>query len=129
MAEPEVEAAWRAEFERSGVKELRDALSADGLTDELKRQAAFRWLGDEAEAQRLQQEQTYHYVRWTFLVAVAAVIAGRQPSRCFTPRARCIDNPQKVLGPTDLRPKRYSLQTKLGITPYGDTLRSRGLLG
>jgi hypothetical protein len=23
---------------------------------------AFRWLGDEAEAQRLQQEQTYHYV-------------------------------------------------------------------
>jgi|SRR6516165_2107730 len=129
MAEPEVEAAWRAEFERSGVKELRDALSADGLTDELKRQAAFRWLGDEAEAQRLQQEQTYHYVRWTFLVAVAAVIAGRQPSRCFTPRARCIDNPQKVLGPTDLRPKRYSLQTKLRITPYGDTLRSRGLLG
>jgi hypothetical protein len=42
----------------------------------LKRQAAFRWLGDEAEAQRLQQEQTYHYVRWSFLVAVAAVIAG-----------------------------------------------------
>ena len=76
MAEPEVEAAWRAEFERSGVKELRDALSADGLTDELKRQAAFRWLGDEAEAQRLQQTQTHHYVRWTFLVAVAAVIAG-----------------------------------------------------
>jgi len=74
MAEPEVEAAWRAEFERSGVKELRDAPSDDRLTDELKRQAAFRWLGDEAEAQRLQQEQTY--VRWTFLVAVAAVIAG-----------------------------------------------------
>ena len=37
MAEPEVEAAWRAEFERSGVKELRDALSGDGFTDELKR--------------------------------------------------------------------------------------------
>ena len=76
MAEPEVEAAWRAEFERSGVKELRDALSAHGLTDESKTQAAFRWLGDEAEVQRLQQEQTYHYVRWTFSVAVAAVIAG-----------------------------------------------------
>ena len=37
MAEPEVEAAWRAEFERSGVKELRDALSGNGFTDELKR--------------------------------------------------------------------------------------------
>ena len=32
--------------------------------------------GDEAEAQRLQQEKTYHYVRWILLVAVAAVIAG-----------------------------------------------------
>ena len=76
MAEPEVEAAWRAEFKRSGATQLRDAKDGDGFTDEMKTQAAFRWLGDEAEAQRLQQEQTYHYVRWTFLVAVAAVIAG-----------------------------------------------------
>ena len=75
MAEPEVEAAWRAEFERSGVTEIRDGLSGGGFTDE-KRQAAFHWLGDEAEAQRLQQEQTYHYIRWTFLIAVAVVIAG-----------------------------------------------------
>jgi hypothetical protein len=65
MAEPEVEAAWRAEFERSGAKKLRDALDGDGFTNELKRQAAFRWLGDEAEVQRLQQDQTYHYVRCT----------------------------------------------------------------
>jgi hypothetical protein len=76
MAEPEVEAAWRAEFERSGAKELRDALNGDGFTNELKKQAAFRWLGDEAEAQRFQQDQTYHYVRWTFLVVIGAVIAG-----------------------------------------------------
>jgi hypothetical protein len=76
MAEPEVEAAWRAEFERSGAKELRDALNGDRLTNELKRQAAFPWLGDEAEAQRLQQDQTYHYVRWTFLVILGAVVAG-----------------------------------------------------
>ena len=76
MAEPEVEAAWRAEFERSGAKELRDALDGDGFTNELKRQAAFRWLGDEAEVQRLQQEHTYHYVRWTFLVVLGVVIAG-----------------------------------------------------
>jgi hypothetical protein len=76
MAEPEVEAAWRAEFERSGAKELRDALNGDGFTNELKRQAAFRWLGDEAEARRLQQEQIYHYVRWTSLVVLGVVIAG-----------------------------------------------------
>ena len=76
MAEPEVEAAWRAEFKRSGATQLRDAKDGGGFTDELNRQAAFRWLGDEAEAQRLQQEHTYHYVRWTLLVAVAVVIAG-----------------------------------------------------
>ena len=75
MAEPEVEAAWRAEFERSGVTQTRDALSVGGFTDE-KRQAAFRWLGDEAEAQRLQQQQIYHHIRWTFLIAVAVVIAS-----------------------------------------------------
>ena len=62
MAEPEVEAAWRAEFERSGAKELRDALDGDSFTSELKRQQAFRWLGDEAEVQRRQQDQAYHYV-------------------------------------------------------------------
>ncbi len=76
MAQPEVEAAWRAEFERSGAKELRDALDGDGFTNELKRQAAFRWLGDESEVQRLQQEQTYHYVRWTLLIVLGVVIAG-----------------------------------------------------
>jgi hypothetical protein len=59
----------------------------------------------------------------------AYVGVDRQRSRCLTPRARCIDNPRKVLHPTALRPNRYSLQTKLGITPYGDTLRRRGLLG
>jgi hypothetical protein len=42
----------------------------------LKRQAAFHWPGDEAEARRLQQEKTYHYVRWMLLVGVAAVIAA-----------------------------------------------------
>jgi hypothetical protein len=76
MAEPEVEAAWRAEFKRSCETQLRSTLNNGGFTDELKRQAAFRWLGDEAEARRLQEGQTHHYARWTFLVAVAAVIAG-----------------------------------------------------
>jgi len=74
MAEPEVEAAWRAEFKRIGETQVRDALNS--ITDEKKRQAAFRWLGDEAEARRLREEQTHHYVRWTFFAAVAAVIVG-----------------------------------------------------
>ena len=77
MAEPEVEAAWRAEFKRVGEQRLLDALyNGSGFTDETKRQAAFRWLGDEAEARRLREDQTHHYVRWTFFAAVAAAIVG-----------------------------------------------------
>jgi hypothetical protein len=77
MAEPEVEAAWRAEFERSGTTQRRDApTTSNDSTDEMKKQVAFRWVGDEAETQRLQEEKTYHYVRWALLVAVATVIAA-----------------------------------------------------
>jgi len=77
MAEPQVEAAWRAEFKRSGATQLRETPnSGGGSADELQEQAAFRWPGDEAEARRLQQEKTYHYVRWALLVAIAAVIAS-----------------------------------------------------
>ncbi len=77
MAEPEVEAAWRAEFERIGETQIRETLnSGGGFGDEPRRQAAFRWFGDEAEARRLQEEQAHHYLRWSFFIAAAAVIAG-----------------------------------------------------
>ncbi len=77
MAEPEVETAWRAEFKRIGETEIRDAPNGDdSYTEELKRELTFRWLGDEAEVQRLHEGHTYHYVRWSFLVALAAAIAG-----------------------------------------------------
>jgi hypothetical protein len=77
MAEPEVEAACRAEFKRIGETQLRDVLNTgSGFADEPKRQAAFRWLGDEAEARRLREEQTHHYLRWTFFAVIAVVIVG-----------------------------------------------------
>ncbi len=75
-SQDKAEAAWRAEFERIGEARLRDALNGGTLNDESKRQAALRWLGDEVEAQRVCEEQTYHYVRWIILVAVAVVIVG-----------------------------------------------------
>ena len=46
MPDPEVE----AEFERTGEGETR-------------KQTAFRWLGDEAEVQRLREEREHHYLR------------------------------------------------------------------
>jgi hypothetical protein len=77
MAEPEVEAAWRAELNRIGEAKRHDALnSSSDFTDELKRQASFRWLGDDAEAQRLREEHTHHYVKWALIAAIAAVIVG-----------------------------------------------------
>jgi hypothetical protein len=72
MAEPEVEAAWRAEFERTHA---RDAFDNDNVSLGDPK-AALRWSGDEVEAQRLQEERTHHYVRWTWFGAVAVVIVG-----------------------------------------------------
>jgi hypothetical protein len=63
MAEPEVEAAWRAEFRR--VHETEAFHSGNVFLDRPK--APFRWSGDQAEARRLQEEHTHHYLRWTLL--------------------------------------------------------------
>jgi hypothetical protein len=75
-ADPELEAAWRAEVKRIGETLPSDALNAvGGSTDELK-QATFGWLGDETQTRRLREEQTHHYVQWTFFAAVAVTIVG-----------------------------------------------------
>jgi hypothetical protein len=69
MAEPEVEAALRAEFRR-----IHETEAFDTGPDTAK--AAFRWSGDVAEARRLQEEHSHHYLRWTFVGACAAMIVG-----------------------------------------------------
>jgi len=69
MADPEVEAAWRAEFKR-----IRETEAFHSGSDDPK--PAFRWSGDEAEARRLQEEHTHHYLRWAFVGAFAAVIVS-----------------------------------------------------
>jgi hypothetical protein len=72
MGEPNVEAAWRAEFKRVHATEA--FRSANVFPDDPK--AEFRWSGDEAETQRLQEEHTHYYLRWTFLGTVAVMIVG-----------------------------------------------------
>ena len=69
MAEPELEAAWRAEFRRIHATEAPDSIPDDP-------KAAFRWSGDETEARRLQEEHTHHYLQWTFFAAAAAMIVA-----------------------------------------------------
>ena len=72
MGEPNVEAAWRAEFKRIHATEA--FRSANVFSDDPK--AEFRWSGDEAESRRLQEERAHHYLRWTFLSTVAVMIVG-----------------------------------------------------
>lgn len=72
MAESEVEAAWRAELARIGDKQPGDTLNGGSPSNQ---QVPLRWLGDEIEARRLRQEHAHHYVRWTLLAAIGAVIA------------------------------------------------------
>ncbi len=69
MDEPESEAARRAEFKR-----IHDMEAFDSSSDNPR--VALRWSGDEAETQRLQEEHTHHYLRWTLFGVVAVVIVG-----------------------------------------------------
>jgi hypothetical protein len=46
------------------------------MQHEPKRQFAFRWLREQERTRRIREEQTYRYVQWTLLAAVAAVIVG-----------------------------------------------------
>ena len=72
MAEPEVEAAWRAELERISEKQPSDTLDSGSTSN---KQLPLHWLGDEVEARRLRQEHAHHYLRWTFIATVGAAIA------------------------------------------------------
>ena len=74
MADPEVEAAWRAEFKRIGETLPGDAPNAVGGSTNEPKQATFRWLGDETQTRRLREEKTHHYVQWTLFAAVAVAI-------------------------------------------------------
>ncbi len=69
MAEPEVEAAWGP-----GLRRIRETEGSQGVPDDPK--AAFRWSGDEAEARRLEDEHSHHYLQWTFVSALAVMIVG-----------------------------------------------------
>jgi len=77
MADNDIKAEWRAEFERLGELLVYDNVKQGAIyNDEAKRQAALRWLGETAGTRRVREAQTYQYSRWTFFAAIAAVVVG-----------------------------------------------------
>ena len=75
MPESDQEAEWRAEFERFGEElVMRDVIN--GVLPEPKRQAAFRWLGNQARARRTREKRTLQVAWWTFLAALGAISVG-----------------------------------------------------
>jgi hypothetical protein len=78
LAMSDQEQAWRSEFERLSEQQVYDNVKQGAMyNDERKRQAAFRWLGEEARKRRNREEDTYWFSRWTFYVAIgAAAIAA-----------------------------------------------------
>jgi hypothetical protein len=68
------EAAWNAEFERLGELLVYDNVKQGAIyNDEAKRQAAFRWLAEQARERRARERQTLRVSWWTFWAAIAAV--------------------------------------------------------
>ena len=73
----EQEAEWRAEFERLGeLLVYENAKQGAIYNDEGKRQAALRWLSDQARSQHDREVRTLQVAWWTFFAAVGGVLVG-----------------------------------------------------
>ena len=71
------EKQWRAEFEKLGEQLVYENVRQGAIyNDERKRQAAFRWLSDQASERRKREGYTLWYVKWTFYAAIIAAVLG-----------------------------------------------------
>ncbi|WP_428492187.1 hypothetical protein [Rhodopila sp.] len=74
---PDDEPEWRIQFERGGEQELRDAINRGmGIIPETKRQFAFRWLREKADAKEVRERRMLRYTQFTLWAAIAAVLVG-----------------------------------------------------
>lgn len=75
------EEKWKAEFEDIGETALRYGLQhgagvSVGITDEPKRQFAFRWLRQNERDREERDAIAQWYDKWTFRAAVVAAVIG-----------------------------------------------------
>lgn len=77
MAGHDDQAAWDAEFERLGELLVYDNVKQGAIyNNEAKRQAAFRWLAEQARKRRAREMQTLQVSWWTLWAAIAAVVVA-----------------------------------------------------
>jgi len=73
----EKEAEWRVEFERLGeLLVYENAKKGAIYNDEAKRQAALRWLSDQARSRHDREVRTLQVAWWTFFAAIGGVLVG-----------------------------------------------------
>jgi len=70
------EAAWRMEFEALGEQSVLKNVKQGATYNEAKRQAAFRWLSDQAELRDCREARTAQLAWLALFVAIAAVSIG-----------------------------------------------------
>jgi hypothetical protein len=78
VTETEQERQWRREFENAGEQAVRDSLDFDRdiATGDAELEFAKQWLRDKEREREARARQTDWYLRWTFWVAVATLIAA-----------------------------------------------------
>ena len=71
------EAEWRAEFERDGEVLVYENFKQGAIyNDEKKRQAALKWLAEQARIRRGRESRTLQVAVWTRAAAILGVIIG-----------------------------------------------------
>jgi hypothetical protein len=70
------EAAWRMEFEALGEQSVLKNVKQGATYNEAKRQAAFRWLSEQAQLRDRRAARNADWAWLAFFVAIAAVSIG-----------------------------------------------------
>ena len=70
------EAAWRMEFEALGEQSVLKNVKQSGAYNEAKREAAFRWLSEQAQLRDRREARTVQLAWAALFVSMAAALIG-----------------------------------------------------
>jgi hypothetical protein len=70
------EAAWRVEFEALGEQSVLKNVKQGAIRNEAKRQAAFRWLSEQAQLRDRREARTAELAWLALFVSIAVALIG-----------------------------------------------------